>query len=168
MVTLAIFFSGMAYADNSGVLFINSNNSEAKLLINEAIVDGELSKLFDQMKIDETRTETKKIKTFQMSNGRFSLICNKGFFISSPPSTSCTFTIKSGENTSDINTFISKTSGQKVATVRMTQVFSKELDSIFPADSSGLTNYLFKTENGVSLEANGATWGNFTIEFSGQ
>ncbi len=166
--TLAIFFAGAVNADTGGALFINSNNTEANLVINEGLVDGDLSKLFDQMKIEATGTETKKTKSFQLSNGRFSFVCNKGFFTSSPPSTSCTFKIKAGSNTGDINTFISKTGGQKVATVGMTQVFSKELDGIFPADSSGLTDYLFKTENGVSLEAKGASWGNFTIGFSGQ
>ena len=165
---LAIFFAGAVKADIGGALFINANNTEAKLLINETMVDGDLSKLFDRMKIEATGTETKKTKAFQLSNGRFSFVCNKGFFTSTPPSTSCTFVIKGGTNTGDINTFISKVGGNKVATVGMTQAFSQELDGVFPADSSGLTEYLLKIENGVSLEAQGATWGNFTIGFAGQ
>lgn len=168
IVTLAILATGAVKANTGGTLFINSNNTEASLLISESMVDGDLSKLFDQMKIEAVGTEARKTKTFQISNGRFSFICNKGFFISSPPSTSCTFKIKAGNNTNDITTLISKTSGQKVATISMNELFAKDLDGIFPVDSNGLTDYFLKTENGFVLEANGVISGNFNIGFSGQ
>lgn len=166
--TLTIFFAGTVNANISGALFITSGNTEAKLVINEGMVDGDLSKLFDQMKIAATGTNTKKTKTFQLSNGRFSFVCNKVVSTSSPPSTSCTFVIKTGSDTGDINTFISKTASQKVATIGMTKVFSLELAGIFPSDSSGLSNYLLKTENEASLEAIGSNLGNFTIGFAGR
>lgn len=168
MVTLATFFVGVVNADTGGALFINSDNTEANLVINEGLVDGNLSKLFDQMKIVVTGTEVKKTKFFQMSNDRFSFVCNKSFFTNSLPSTSCTFKIKAGSNTGGINTFISQNGVQKVANIGMSQVFSKELNGVFPADPSGLTGYLLKIENSVTLEADGASWGNFMIRFSGQ
>ncbi len=166
--TLVIFFTGTARSDISGALFINADNTKAKLLINEAKMDGNLSQLFDQMKIEASGTETKRTKSFQMSNGRFSFVCNKGVVISSPPTTSCTFVIKAGENTGDISTSIARTNGQKVATVGMTQTFAQELDGIFPADSNGITGYFLETTNGLSLEARGTSGGNFTIGFSGR
>ena len=161
-------FSISAHADVSAAVFVNSNNTEAKLLINEGMIDGDLSKLFDRMKIAVTGTNIKKTKTFMLKNGRFGFTCNKRYFASTPPATSCTFFIKQGENNNDINTFISKTGDQALASIGMTQIISNELKDIFPADAGGNIGYVLKLPNQVTLEVRGATWGNLVVSFSAQ
>jgi hypothetical protein len=78
-----------------------------------------------------------------------------------PPSTSCTFVIKSGSNTNDINTFILKAGNEKVATLGVTSTFSSELERVF-----GNLDYSFKVPGGVISEFKIVGWGNSIIGFS--
>lgn len=161
-----VMVSLSAKAEIGGAVFVNSNNTEAKLVVNETMIDGDLSKLFDQMKVAETGSATKKTKTFALKNGRFGFICNKGLFTSTPPSTSCTFFIKHGENTSDINTFISTLGDQKVAILGISQIISRELNGIFPTDTNNSFSYILSLANKVGFEVQGSTLGTMTIGFS--
>jgi hypothetical protein len=74
--------------------------------------------------------------------------------------------IRSGENTSDVNTFIKKSSDRNVAVLGLSQEFVKELDKVFPGDSSGMVNFFIKTDNQAGLEVKGASLGNMVIGFS--
>jgi hypothetical protein len=159
-------FSLPAHADFNGMLAINSANTQAKLVMNEEKVDGDLSRLFDKMGGTETSQGQTKSKTFALSNNRFSFTCKKSFLNPNPPATSCTMTILAGENSGDINTFISKSADRNVAVLGMNPTFGKELQRVFPEDSSGMVDFFIKTDNGVGLEVKGASWGNMTIGFS--
>lgn len=163
---LSLFVAGFAHAGSNGAVLIYTNNAQAKLLINESMEDGALSQLFDQMKIKETGNTSTKKKFFQLSNARFELVCNKGLSISSPPSTSCVFTILAGENNTSVNTSISKIGTQKVASIETTEILSKELSGIFPADAKGTINYFLKLDNGIIFEVNGSASDKLTLAFS--
>jgi hypothetical protein len=147
------------------MLFIDSGNTRATLLINEAIEDGNLSKLFDQIKVEETGTDSIKLKSFQLSNQRFALSCKKAYFTHTPPSTSCSFMILAGDNGDDVNTMIVKLDGLKSETIETSARFSKEMDGIFPSDRAGKIYYSLKLENGVRLDVVGSGRGNLTIDF---
>lgn len=155
-----------AQASNGGALFLNADNTQAKLVLNESREDGGLSKLFDQMQIDPTGSETTKRKSMQMANGRFSFVCNKAVLIVSPPATSCTFVISAGENSNDVTTTITKSSVHKNASIAVNGTLSQALKGIFPADANESVDYLFKTENEASLKVLGSVGGALTIEFA--
>jgi hypothetical protein len=158
--------STSARADAFAAMFVNKRNTEAKLLLSENTVNGELSKLFDQMNVPETGNATRKAKAFTLKNGRFAFTCDKGFNGSNPPSTVCTFIIKQGENSGDINTVISAVGNQKAASISMTQAISSELAGIFPTDSNNSVSYLLSYPNNVAFEVQGSTSANMTIGFS--
>lgn len=166
VLVLIAMISISAKADPFAAVFINAKNTEAKLLLTENLMDGELSKLFDQMKVTERGTPTRKTKEFALKNGRFGFSCNKGLSGSNPPSTVCTFFIKQGENSSDINTFISKIGNEQVASLGVSPVISSELNGIFPADSANSVSYVLSYPNKVVFEVKGSTFGNLTIGFS--
>jgi hypothetical protein len=155
-----------AHADVLALVFVNARNTEAKILINETSLDGDMSKFFDQMKIKQTGSATRQTKTFTLKNGRFGLTCNKGVFTSTPPSTSCVFIIKQGENNGDIKTVISKNGNTMSANFEVSPAISSELTGIFPADANNTVSYVLSLPKNVAFEVQGSTSGNMTIGFS--
>ncbi len=127
---------------------------------------GSVNSKFDSLGGKETSQGITKTKTLALSNNRFNFTCKKSFLNPNPPVTSCTLTIRAGDNTGDLNTFISKSADRKVAILDMSQTFAMELDKVFPGDSSGMVNFFLKTDNEAGLEVKGASWGNMTIGFS--
>jgi hypothetical protein len=155
-----------AHADVLALVFVNARNTEAKILINESSLDGDMSKFFDQMKVKQEGSATKQMKSFALKNGRFSISCTKGVFTSTPPSTNCVFVIKQGENNGDIKTIISKNGTAMSANLDVSPVISSELTGIFPADANNTVSYVLSLPKNVGFEAQGSSTGNMTIGFS--
>jgi hypothetical protein len=155
-----------ANADTFGVMFLNSTNTEAKLLVSEGSLDGPLSHFFDQMKVPQTGSPTRQSKAFTLKNGRFGFTCNKGLSPNTLPSTNCVFIVKQGENNGDIHTVISKAGDLKTASVDVSKVISSELNGIFPADANNSISYAPTFAKNVTFDVHGSASGNMTIVFS--
>ncbi|HXH31816.1 MAG TPA: hypothetical protein VNJ01_13470 [Bacteriovoracaceae bacterium] len=134
IIGLIFFFISLSVlAEAGGAIFIKPDSSVATIVINEIMVHGDLSKLFDQIKLEPNSDGTKLTKKFISSHDRFEFVCNKSVHSQSAPSTSCTFHIMAGENTSDINTTIWKSGNEKRALLGVSYAFSKELEEVFGA-----------------------------------
>jgi len=161
--------SSSSHAEINGRLTSDSGNSEAKLILEErGVIHGTLSQLFDGLGVPATvsRDGVVKAKNFSMSNRRFTFACKRASIEVGAPVTACTWIIRAGDNTGDMNTFIMSAGDQKVATLGMTSAFAKELTNVFPSDSSGNVSVLVTTDNHAFLEIKGASWGNMTVGFS--
>ena len=148
-----------------GGLFIDNKNSMATLVFNETAVDGDLSKFYDKLGVVETAVpgSTIKSKEFTHSTDRFQFSCKRASNSYSGSDTSCTFTIKAGKNSDNLNTTIAVVGNERTALISFGPVFSKEMDNIFPGD------FTLTTPENVSLEITGTPgFGTMSVGFSQQ
>jgi hypothetical protein len=161
LMSALILTSISARSEIVGKLFINPEKTEAHLVINETNQDGDLSKFFEQIKLPSSGSGRRQTKAFAMKNGLFGFKCNQG-----DGAASCTFFIKKGQNTSDLNTFVSKVGNEKVAAISMTKNHSEELGGLFPENSNRSISFVLNPKENVHLNVDGAIGGLLSIGFS--
>lgn len=153
-----------AQAQTSGKLMVNPDHSQAVLTLTETSSAGQLSQLFDQMKITQTGTVQSRIKAINHSSGQFSVYCQKNVLAGAPPTTQCTWVIKTGVDTDQVRAVIMVAGAKKIALLEFAFTSAQEIVGLFPTVPSGV--FVMNVPGGISLRVTGANTKSVAIQFS--
>lgn len=163
ILAISFFSTLQLQAKISGTIVINNEQTEAKLMIYEVMGAGELSKLYDQMRVNEVIEKNTRSKSFKLSNNLFLINCQniKG----NMATTNCTFTIRKGQPSEDFQSEIFTSTDKKYAFFKTSSRFSHELEDIFPIQSNGTILYALQLPNYITVDVNGSIQGPLTLGF---